>query len=90
MASDSYPVHLRTLTFLSAGAAFLAVIGYFFMQSDRKKPKRKSSEAKINQETDSIQLANNIAKFEHLDNIIDIKANEIEGKHIYLFYIIHK
>lgn len=78
MASDSYPVHLRTLTFLSAGAAFLAVIGYFFMQSDRKKPKRKSSEAKINQETDSIQLANNIAKFEHLDNIIDIKANEIE------------
>ena len=43
MALDSSRTHLRAITFIGAGAALLAVIGYLLMKSDRKKPKRKSS-----------------------------------------------
>ena len=43
MALDSSRTHLRAITFLGAGAAFLVVFGYLLMKSDRKKPKRKAS-----------------------------------------------
>jgi len=45
MAIDTTRTHLRTITFLGAGAAILAVIGYLLMKSDRKKPRRKSSKS---------------------------------------------
>ena len=43
MALDTPRTHLHTITFVSAGAALLAVIGYLLMKSDSKKPRRKSS-----------------------------------------------
>ena len=51
MALDSSRTQLRTITFVSAGAALLAVIGYLLMKSDRKKTKRKvtKSESKNNE-----------------------------------------
>jgi hypothetical protein len=45
MTIDSTRTQLRAITFLGAGAALLAVIGYLLMKSDRKKPRRKSSKS---------------------------------------------
>lgn len=90
MASDSYRAsHLRTITFLSAGAALLAVLGYFLMKSDRKKPRRKSSsnssETKLQQET--IDLISS-QEAQHQENLVleaELKINSIEGMKLLLF-----
>lgn len=94
MASDSYRAsHLRTITFLSAGAALLAVLGYFLMKSDRKKPRRKSSsnssETQLQQET--IDLISS-QEAQHQENLIveaELKTNSIEGMSSPSFFISH-
>lgn len=78
MALDSSRTQLRTITFVSAGAALLAVIGYLLMKSDRKKTKRKvtKSESKNNESighgNEAIQSVNDkMEKIELNENIVE-------------------
>ena len=80
MASDSYRIsHMRTITFLSAGASLLAVIGYFLMKSDRKKQRRKSNSNEVTPNQDEIDIQYN---HEHLIEA-ESNTNSIEGKLIF-------
>ncbi len=76
MALDNYRYQIRAMTFISAGAALIAVIGYLLMKSDRKKAKRKSAdEDPLVREENPI---NQPIEQGHLE--IDIKKIEIKGR----------
>ncbi len=76
MALDNYRYQIRAMTFISAGAALIAVIGYLLMKSDRKKAKRKSADEDplIREENPMHQPIEQ----GHLE--IDIKKIEIKGR----------
>lgn len=78
MTSGTYRTQLRTITFLSAGAALLAVIGFFLLKSDRKKTKKKSSdnEKKENNLTFSQKKTCQEVEEKIIQNNQDIKISE--------------
>ena len=77
MALDTPRTHLRTITFISAGAALLAVIGYLLMKSDRKKPRRKSS---MNINESLINTVNSINSSQETIECINEKLNYLEAE----------
>ncbi len=79
MGLDNYRYQIRALTFISAGAALIAVIGYLLMKSDRKKAKRKSSDNDL--VTNEENLNQQLIEQDHLE--IDIKKIEIEGNKLF-------
>jgi hypothetical protein len=85
MAIDSSKsVQIRAITFIGAGAAVLALIGYLLMKSDRKKPKKKSSKSSnhnpppttLNTIDNNLDL-NNTTNNNHSNNTTNTNCNLI-------------